>query len=156
MFVLGAKSIENLRGVHPSLQAVVKLAIRKTPIDFGVYEGVRDEGTQREYVAKGVSWTMDSKHLVQPDGYGHAVDLVPYVAGKMQWNWNAIYPIAAAVREAAIELGVRLRWGGTWSEAAYLPPSADSIEDVVDEYVRARKAAGKKANIDGPHWELIS
>ena len=46
-------------------------------MDFSVREGVRTPETQKEYVAKGVSKTMASKHLIQPDGYGHAVDLYP-------------------------------------------------------------------------------
>jgi peptidoglycan L-alanyl-D-glutamate endopeptidase CwlK len=40
-YKLGARSIANLRGVHPDLVAVVKRAIELTPIDFTVTEGLR-------------------------------------------------------------------------------------------------------------------
>ena len=71
------KSLDNLVGVHPVLADIVQQAMRLQIMDFSVREGVRTPETQKEYVAKGVSKTMASKHLIQPDGYGHAVDLYP-------------------------------------------------------------------------------
>ncbi len=46
-------------------------------MDFSVKEGVRTLARQRQLVAEGRSRTMRSKHLVQSDGFGHAVDLYP-------------------------------------------------------------------------------
>lgn len=55
-------------------------------LDFSVFEGLRDEATQRRYVRSGVSWTMNSKHLPQSDGLAWAVDLVPYLNGRLWWE----------------------------------------------------------------------
>jgi peptidoglycan L-alanyl-D-glutamate endopeptidase CwlK len=41
---------------------------------------------------------MNSRHLIRSDGFGHAVDLVPWINGKPRWEWKPIYHIAAAVR----------------------------------------------------------
>jgi peptidoglycan L-alanyl-D-glutamate endopeptidase CwlK len=155
-FTLGPKSQAELRGVHPRLAACVHRALHYTPVDFGVHDGLRTEAEQREYVARGVSRTMNSMHRIQADGYGHAVDLVPYINGKLRWEWPPLYAIAAAMHRAAREEGVALRWGGVWDRRFPIDfgntPAA--IKRAVDEYVGRRRALGKSAFLDGPHFEL--
>ena len=151
-FSLGASSRAHLAGVHPALAGVVGRAILLTAQDFTVMEGLRSLAQQKENVRKGVSKTMDSKHLKQPDGYGHAVDLVPWVDGHAQWLWPAIYPIAAAMREAAIGAGVRLRWGGVWDRVLNdLPAGAVALEAEVQAYQHRHPGPDF---LDGPHYEL--
>lgn len=83
-FHFSTRSLRNLSGVHPNLIAVVGLALSQSVVDFTVVEGLRDIETQRQNVAKGVSQTMNSRHLKQDDGFGHAVDLYPYFDGSVQ------------------------------------------------------------------------
>ena len=152
---LGPQSRAELKGVHPKLVAVVERAIEITGQDFSVHDGLRTESEQREYVRRGVSQTMNSMHRYQADGFGHAVDLVPYINDKLRWEWSAIYPIAAAVKFAAAELNVRIRWGGCWEEMSQIKgATADDMERAVNDYGAARRRAGKKAFTDGPHFEL--
>ena len=108
-FNLSAKSLGRLAGVHPRLQAVVKLAIQMTPIDFAVLEGVRTVERQRELFKAGASKTMRSRHLS-----GHAVDLGAIVDGQVRWDWPLYHQVAAAVKAAAQQLGVPIEWGGDW------------------------------------------
>lgn len=150
-FRLGRRSIRELQGVRPDLVGVVKLAIKITSQDFSVHDGLREIEEQREYVRRKVSKTMASMHLVQSDGYGHATDLVPYINGKLRWEWLAIYPIASAMRQAAMELGVELVWGGCWRS---LTGSSDSPADMAADYVARCNRAGRKIFLDGPHYEL--
>lgn len=154
-YVLGHRSRNELEGVHPRLVAVVERAIEITPVDFAVHDGLRTEDEQREYVERGVSHTMASKHLRQADGYGHAVDLVPYINGRLRWEWEPIYQIAGAVWHAAVELGVGLRWGGVW-DRPFLALDPESFDDHVSEYVARRRAGGRRVFLDGPHFELLS
>jgi peptidoglycan L-alanyl-D-glutamate endopeptidase CwlK len=153
MYKLGARSLEILQGVHPDLVAVVNLAIQKTESDFTVHDGLRTREEQARMVASGASKTMNSRHLT-----GHAVDLVPYLNGKLRWEWPLIYPIAEAMRTAGKELGIPLRWGGCWD--LILTDTTDPAEKLVAEYVERKKAQliakGKKpvVFIDGPHFEL--
>lgn len=107
MYVLGAKSRSNLLGVHPVLVQVVKRAIQITEVDFTVFEGLRNLERQKELVAKGFSKTMNSRHLT-----GHAVDLVANINGKLSWDEKHYYFINKAMKQAARELGVNIRWGG--------------------------------------------
>lgn len=146
-FKFGEKSLNELKGVHPELVAVVNRALELTVQDFSVHDGLRTLEEQKEMVASGASKTMDSRHLT-----GHAVDLVPYINGKLRWEWVPIYRIADAVRIAANELGTPIRWGGAWDIT--FTENLDSPEDLVIDYVTRRRKAGKEAFIDGPHFEL--
>lgn len=146
-FQLGAASMKELDGVHPDLIAVVKRAVQLTAQDFSVHDGKRTLAEQQKLVASGASTTLESRHLT-----GHAVDLVPYINGKLRWEWEPIYVIADAVRTAARELGIPLRWGGAWDidfTASTHPP-----EDLVADYADRRRKAGLRVFIDGPHFEL--
>lgn len=108
-FHLSKRSLGNLEGVHPDLVKVVRLAIKKTSVDFMVTEGLRTVARQKKLVAAGASQTMNSRHIT-----GHAVDLAAWVAGEVRWDWPLFHKIAAAMKEAAKELGVPIVWGGDW------------------------------------------
>lgn len=152
---LGAKSLSELEGVHPALVKVVKRAIELTDQDFSVHDGLRTTVEQREYVRRGVSKTMNSKHMRQADGFGHAFDLVPWINGQLRWEWKPIFVIAAAVHEAARDLGVALTWGGVWDRPFIgLGETPADMERAVNAYVARRRGLGKTAFIDGPHWQL--
>ena len=153
-YQLGAKSTAELEGVHTNLVTVCKDAIQITAQDFTVFDGLRTQAEQAEYVRTGVSKTMNSKHLPQPDGWGYAVDLVPYINGKLRWEMRPIIVIAEAVHEAADARGVDLRWGAVW-DTPFLDLERASLEDEVAAYIARRQAMGKKAFIDAPHFELV-
>lgn len=119
-FKLGLRSLNNLRGVHPDLVRVVQKAITLSKVDFTVIEGVRTIERQRELYAKGATRTMRSRHL-----HGLAVDIVPYVAGQVRWDWPLFDPISSAMFKAAEAEGIPVEWGGNWASFR-----------------------------DGPHWQL--
>lgn len=108
-FQLGARSLQRLNGVHPDLVKVVKRAIAISEIDFTVTEGLRTLARQKQLVAQGASKTMNSRHLT-----GHAVDLAPLVAGSVRWDWPLFHKLAAAMKQAAADVGVSIEWGGDW------------------------------------------
>ena len=149
---LGNRSRQELDGVHPGMVRVVERAIEITEQDFSVFDGIRSDEEQVEYVRTGVSQTLKSKHLRQKDGHGHAVDLVPYINGKLRWELGPIYKIAQAMRQAADELDVQIRWGGCWRtiNGTKLEPRM-----LVADYVARRRGQHRKAFIDGPHFEII-
>jgi len=155
-YSLGPKSRAELNGVHPKLVAVVERAIQISGQDFAVHDGLRTPAEQTALVRSGASQTMNSKHIRQADGFGHAVDLVPYINGKLRWEWDPIYNIAAAVKFAAAELNVQIRWGGCWEALSQIKgATAADLERAVEAYGAARRRAGKKAFTDGPHFEIV-
>jgi len=106
---LGLRSKMRLQGVHPDLIKVVERAIQISTVDFTVLEGLRSRKKQRKLYNSGASKTMNSRHLT-----GHAVDLGAWVDRKVSWHWAYYHQIAAAMKQAAEELGVNLEWGGDW------------------------------------------
>lgn len=120
MFKLSSRSEQRLQGVHPDLVKVVRRALELSEVDFAVVEGVRTVERQKQLVKAGASRTMDSRHIT-----GHAVDLAPYIAGQIRWDWPPFYKIAEAMKKAAAELRVPIDWGGDWANFK-----------------------------DGPHWQL--
>lgn len=117
------RSRKALEGVHPGLVRVVEHALELSPLDFTVVEGVRSLEKQKEYVAKGVSKTLNSRHLKQSDGYAHAVDIYPYYDRSVQVNapMDKFRAIADAMKQSAKELGVSITWGGDWKSFVDAP-----------------------------------
>ena len=151
-FTLGAASRAQLVGVHPALSAVAVRALALSAQDFAVHDGLREPSEQAALVAAGVSRTMHSKHVRHLDGYGHAVDLVPFIAGRLRWDWAGCYRVAAAMRAAAVEAALPVTWGGVWDrDLRDLPATAEGMAAAVADY-NTRK--GGHAFVDGPHFEI--
>lgn len=155
-FTFGAKSRSELKGVHPKMVRFAELTLCYSAQDFGIHDGLRTTAEQAEYVRTGASQTMNGKHLKQKDGWGHAIDAVPFINGKLRWEWPPIYVIAAAAKRAAAELGLRVKWGGAWIELSQIKGDTPAdMERAVEAYGAARRRAGKKVFTDGPHFELV-
>ena len=167
-FKFGKKSIEHMEGVHPTLILAAHYALVNAGVDFGFFEGVRSVAKSQENIDKGTSWLKkaeDSMHCVQKDGYGHGMDLVPYlpvdeikvVEGvevkntvyKNVWDWPACILIAKAVQQYAFANNVAIRWGGVWDIP--LNKLTTNLEAEVAAY-QVRHAG--KDHLDGVHFEL--
>jgi peptidoglycan L-alanyl-D-glutamate endopeptidase CwlK len=117
----GAVSRANLAEVHPDLQQIYNIAIQHW--DCAILDGDRTVAEQRKNVAKGVSKTMNSKHIG-----GFAVDAMPFPV-----DWNAIQKGLDAIKKAdggmqvaeaymfqgfiagiAAALGIKVRQGVDW------------------------------------------
>jgi peptidoglycan L-alanyl-D-glutamate endopeptidase CwlK len=120
-----------------------------TTVDFGVTEGVRTVERQKELVEKGASQTMKSKHIT-----GDAVDLMAYIGGKGCWELNVYDEVADAMKAAAKELDVKIKWGAAWSVDC-LNDWEDTAEAAMNSYVDLRRSQGRRPFIDGPHFELV-
>lgn len=112
-FKFSQRSLDKLKGVHPDLVKVVHRALAISEQDFVIVEGVRTKEKQAEYVKKGVSKTMNSRHIT-----GHAVDIYPYLGnGKLEMNdWAMFRKVANAMKQSAQELNVSIVWGGDWKK----------------------------------------
>ncbi|MHA3343126.1 M15 family metallopeptidase [Yersinia pseudotuberculosis] len=108
-FRFSARSDNNLKGVNADLVKVVRRALELSTVDFGVIEGLRTVERQKELVATGKSQTMNSRHIT-----GHAIDLLPTGA---DWNdYKCWLPVLDAMHLAGNELGIKLRFGITWTD----------------------------------------
>lgn len=134
MATFGQRSLDNLKGLHPDLVKVFTEAIKYTPYDFTITDGLRTTKQQQDLYAKGrtvkgnIVTNADgvkskSNHQAKADGYGHALDLYPYVSGAVDTNdKNNYLPIIAGhILGTAIRLGVKLEWGGIWKSIVDKP-----------------------------------
>lgn len=123
----GATSRRNLEECHPKLQELFNEVIKHW--DCSIIDGARSIEEQRKNVAKGVSKTMNSKHLPDSSGKSRAVDAMPY-----PFNWSAIEKGLNALKKAdggmeiaevymfqgfvagfAAARGIRIRQGADWN-----------------------------------------
>lgn len=123
-------SRKKLSECHPDLRRVFERVVLQ--FDCIVLDGERTIEEQEENVRKGVSKTLNSKHLRQSDGLSHAVDVAPY---PLDWaDRERMYYFAGYVKGVAENLGVVLRYGGDW----------DGDTEVKDQTF-----------FDLVHWELV-
>lgn len=147
-YQLSQRSLSRLEGVDERLIKVVCRAIEITDTDFGVIQGLRTIEEQKALVAKGASKTMKSKHLE-----GLAVDLMAFIDGRGCWELSVYDNIADAMKQAAIEEEVPIRWGAAWN----IPDIREwegTMEEAMNHYVDTRRSEGKRPFIDAPHFEL--
>jgi peptidoglycan L-alanyl-D-glutamate endopeptidase CwlK len=107
-------SLDNLKGVHPALVMLCQNVIGISQIDFRVVDGLRTLAQQKVNIAKGVSQTLNSLHLKQKDGYGHAIDFVVWRGGP---DWFAIKDfkiIGSLFKQQAKIQKLNLTYGGDW------------------------------------------
>lgn len=159
-FAFGTRSTSNLRMAEPHLMACCKAAIAISTVDFGVPEKCwRTLAEEQQKVAQGLSHTLKSKHIIQADGYSHAVDLVPFIDGAFTWGvTQAFYEIAEAMRAASVQTGTPLVWGGVWDKnLADLPAGAEALSHAHAAYMQAFHVQhGRYPFVDLPHAQLAS
>lgn len=112
-FKFSKRSEDNLKGVNSDLEKVIRRTLEISPVDFIVIEGLRTKERQKELVNTGKSQTMNSRHLT-----GNAVDIIPV---NTKWQIDEFKPLLKAVKQAADELGVKLRFGINWKNDPSLP-----------------------------------
>ena len=152
-FKLSGRSLNKLEGVHPTMVDTVKRAIELSKVDFGVIYGVRSLAEQKRLYEAKRSQTMKSKHLVQKDGYSHAVDLMAYDGSDPSWDIVMYDDIADAMKEAALETGAKICWGAAW-HINDISEWSGTMEQAMNAYVDLRRSSGRRPFIDGPHFQL--
>lgn len=108
-FSFGNRSKERLNGVHPDMVKVMEEAIKESPLDFSITEGLRTRERQQELFSAGKSQTMNSRHLT-----GKAVDIAVLVDGKVTWDFPKYQIVADHIKKVAKELEIDIVWGGDW------------------------------------------
>jgi len=125
-YKFGKKSLQKLARCHPDLQKIMKVAISRSKIDFGITEGYRSIARQKELFDEGKSKidgiTKMGKHNYQPalaaDIYIYHPDLE--TRRKLAYDKKHLSYVAGLVDAVAEELfdkGIttkKIRWGANW------------------------------------------
>lgn len=130
--------------MHPDLVRVINEAIKDSPVDFTVVEGVRTVERQKELYAYGRTVMVrdhakarivthsdgvikKSNHQPKKDGFGYAVDIYPFVGGRVDVeDGKSLLRIGHHIVATGKRLGINVQWGQDW-----------------------------KTFVDPPHFELI-
>lgn len=108
-FSFGTRSKERLQSVHPDLVKVLEEAIKESPLDFSITEGLRTKERQKALFDAGKSQTMNSRHLT-----GKAVDIAVIKDGEVTWDFKYYQLVADHIKKVAKELKIDIVWGGDW------------------------------------------
>lgn len=109
MFKFSKKSLDKLKGVNPKLVKLMKEAIKESPYDFMITEGLRSMERQQELFKQGKSKTLKSYHLA-----GNAVDIALIVNKEVNWDFALYREVASHIKKIAKEQGIKITWGGDW------------------------------------------
>ena len=125
-YKLSERSLKNLEHIHPDLVKVIKEAIKNSPVDFTITDGLRTTAEQQALYAKGRTvagtrvtqkngTTNKSNHQAKGDGLGYAVDLYSFYDGKVQVDDDKkLKVIAEHIKAVAKDLKINIEWGGDW------------------------------------------
>lgn len=81
------------------------------------------------------------------------MDLVAYVDGRVSWELNLYDNIAEAMRQAAQEHDLPLRWGAAWN-VPDIREWKGSMEEAMNHYIDERRSQNRRPFIDAPHFEV--
>jgi peptidoglycan L-alanyl-D-glutamate endopeptidase CwlK len=108
-FALGQRSKDRLNGVHPDLVKVIEEAIKESPLDFSVTEGLRTKERQKVLFDAGKSQTMNSRHIT-----GNAVDIAVIREGEVTWDAKYYIPVIEHIKKIAKSMDIAIVSGGDW------------------------------------------
>ena len=144
MYILGEKSREKLRGVHPQLVKLMTEAVKESPYDFRIVQGVRTAEYQNGLYQQGRTVFFDkegnplkkvtncdrfknkSNHQAKADRYGHAIDI--FICGVVEngtyrkfttaegYDNKKIFAVVKHIKEVAQKLEIPVKWGGDRSK----------------------------------------
>ena len=129
MYKFGKSSEDRLLSVHPDLVAVCRKMLSYSILDATVVQGRRSKEDQDRAFKEGKSKLKypQSRHNSDPS---EAVDIAPFVNGKVSWNTQHCLVLAGLMLAAASELGIKVRWGGNWDRDGE-PVTDQTFNDLV-------------------------
>lgn len=120
MYKLSGRSIEKLRGTEPQLVVLLATAIRTSPHDYGIVEGVRSVARQQE-LYKQTPKVTEKDGIIRRSKHqdGEAVDIAIWRDGFVWVNEKAYKEVRNHIEGVADELGIKLRARINWDMGHY-------------------------------------
>jgi peptidoglycan L-alanyl-D-glutamate endopeptidase CwlK len=146
-YTFGENSLKKVNTCHEDLQKILKLAISRSNIDFGVTEGHRSIERQKQLFDEGKSKidgiTQKGKHNYKPS---LAADIYIYHSDietrrKLAYHKESLSYVAGIINSCANELfdqgkvSHHIRWGANWDSDGII-----DLDQSFDDY---------------PHFELV-
>ena len=141
MWKLSKTSKSNMEGVDYSLVRLVNMALRTSPVDFGIpaHGGLRLADVQHELFRNGKS-KCDGFKILSRHQSGYALDFYAYLNGKASWDrvhLAILYGVFSACFIRLQEIGkipqnAKLVWGGTFGSNDFKGWDCGHIEIVFE------------------------
>ena len=122
----GTKSLSRLNTCDEQLQVLFKAVVKD--FDCTVTEGYRNEEDQNKYYDKGKTKLRYplGNHNHKPS---RAVDVYPYPINTT--DRDRFHFFAGYVKSVADQLGIKIRWGGNWSNDLHKGFRRNKFDDLV-------------------------
>ena len=122
MFAFSKSSLSRREGVSKKLIEISDLALKISPRDFGIpdHGGRRTKREQNSLYNDGLS-KADGYEKLSYHQSGNALDVYAFVDGAASWEEEHLAMVAAAMLQAANQLGYKLEWGGLWTSFVDMP-----------------------------------
>lgn len=166
------------QGVHPQLMQVYRRAnelAQEQGFTITIRDGLRTVAEQAEYLRKGATKTMNSRHIKAENGWGHALDLEVLYSGEKTnaKDWEGVNKIKPLMFQAAKELNIPLEWGGDWSgfkdgfhwqlpwadypaTKAFSKPRTDQTPVLTERTISALLTEIKRTESSGGDYQVVS
>lgn len=115
------KNAHLLNQCEPRLRTLFHQVDKQVQVDI-LPSTIRTLEQQKEFFERGVTKTMNSKHLISPENpLSRAVDAGPWPMkwpqeGPDKWlDWGRLYYFAGIVMSTSQALGIKIRYGGDWN-----------------------------------------
>lgn len=116
-YKLSERSLQRAKDVNSKLINLILLAIRRTPIDFGVaYQGGKRTPEEQNQLFKEGYSKCDGYEILSKHQSGDAIDLNVFVRAKVIDNKEMLCVIAGVMFSCAEELNIKIRWGLDWNK----------------------------------------
>lgn len=171
-----ARSAKTLSDVHDDMYFLMSVALRDycRSTKFICVNGSRTLEEHLRNVRTGASKAKVSRHVLQiakePPRYplegneqgikypvSHAVDIMAFIDGKGTWEDSYYVELAEAIRKAAIEYDIPVRWGGCWKDLRKVTSIRKAMQDYAKNCEKQYKAGRRKSPkpfFDTGHYEL--
>ena len=116
MFKLSRRSYDRLTGVDQRLIYLADEVIKITPIDFGIaYLGGRRTAEEQNQLFLDGNSQKDGMTDLSKQQLGQALDILPFVNGKVNLDEWSYAMILSAFYIKAKELEIKIRFGANWN-----------------------------------------
>ena len=112
-FSFSIASQNRLNSVDPRLQEIAHRALEITVVDFGIpRDGALRSASEQNALYHAGKSKLDGYSKKSHHQTGKALDVYAFVNGSASWDELHLSMAAAAMLQAASELGYKLEWGG--------------------------------------------
>lgn len=119
IYAFGSISRQRLSTCEPKLVHLAQRVLNRGIMDLHILCGLRSRAQQEEAFLQGFStkrWPYSTHNTMEPDGLSRAVDIAPFINGRVSYKPEHCCVMAGLLLSQADIMGIGVRWGGNWDQ----------------------------------------